>query len=113
MAEKEERIKRYIVIDEPKIPKESEPYIYIFLSENFGEKTYMNHLPRQEAIERIAKAICKRDNDLDSCLQCVIGFGQTPEMKEKFCKQILRKTKKLDASYMHRAEAALNALLED
>ena len=50
----EERIKRHIVIDKPKIPK-SEPRIYIFLSENFFEKTYMNHMPRTEAIKKMAK----------------------------------------------------------
>lgn len=67
---------------------------------------------RKEATERIAKAICRRDNCLDSCLQCVLGFGQTKEMKEKFCKQVLKKEKKLDASYMQRAQAALDELLK-
>lgn len=98
MAEKEERI---LVLKATE-----DDFIYKHFNGN-------GFVPRAEVVERMAKAICREDNQLDSCLQCVIGFGQTPEMKEKFCKQILRKTKKLDASYIHRAEAALNALLDD
>lgn len=92
---------------------EKEERIYIDVENDNLDRLKHISMKRKEAINRMAKAICREDNQLDSCLQCVIGFGQTPEMKEKFCKQILRKTKKLDSSYIHRAEAALNAILEE
>jgi hypothetical protein len=68
-------------------------------------------ISRQEAIEKIAKAICREDNCLDSCEECVLGFGATAEEKEQFCQKQIIMSRDLSASYVCRAEAALDALL--
>ena len=60
-----------------------------------------NVLPtRQEAIERMAKAICQRNHDVDKlCTKCECG-------ENGFCFGCLE-------GYKRDAEAALNALLEE
>ena len=70
------------------------------------------YITRQEAIEKMAKAICREDNCLDSCEECILGFGSTAEEKEQFCQKQIIMSRDLSASYVSRAEAALNALLE-
>lgn len=69
-------------------------------------------ITRQEAIEVMAKAICREDNCLDSCAECILGFGSTAEEKEQFCQKQIIMSRDLSASYVSRAEVALNALLE-
>ena len=55
-------------------------------------------IPRSEAIERMAKAMCH--SPFESCEGCIV------QKKKQACKQALEGMKEL-------AEAALNALLED
>lgn len=57
-----------------------------------------NVMTRQEAIERMAKAMCH--SPFESCEGCIV------QKKKQACKQALEGMKEL-------AEAALNALLED
>ena len=97
MADKEERI--IIAVAEPS------------LLEGGADKIYPC-MTRQEAIQVIAKAICREDNCLDSCAECILGFGSTTEEKEQFCQKQIIMSRDLSASYVSRAEAALNALLE-
>ena len=70
-----------------------------------------NAITRQEAIEIMAKAICREDNCLDSCAECILGFGSSAEEKEQFCQKQIIMSRDLSASYVSRAEAALDALL--
>lgn len=62
-------------------------------------QNYISGMTRQEAIERMAKAICKETNY--QCSVCDVGNN-----KEKCEEWIL-------FQYKTQAEAALNALLED
>lgn len=68
-------------------------------------------MTRTEAINRMAKAICRRENLLDSCSHCMFYYKkQNGEM----CKEILPKREDdMEPSYIDIAEAALNALLEN
>lgn len=67
-------------------------------------------MTRQEAINKMAKAICMQDNLLESCKHCIT---QCDKQKQKnMCEHILKKRKdNIEPSYFDKAEAALNALL--
>ena len=65
---------------------------------------------REELKKTIAKAICRCDNRLISCRHCLTYFYQGKQDIE--CERILSEENDLDASYMDRAEAVLNDLLE-
>lgn len=82
MADKEER---YISITQ------------MVAKENIETEKY-RVMPREEAIERMAKAMCH--SPFESCEGCIV------QKKKQACKQALEGMKEL-------AEAALNALLED
>lgn len=65
---------------------------------------------RQKAIEIMAKAICRQDNLLESCRQCLTQCDK--EKQKNMCEHILKKRKdNIEPSYFDKAEAALNALL--
>lgn len=66
---------------------------------------------REELKKAIAKAICRCDNRLISCQHCLTYFYQGKQDIE--CMRILSEEKELDASYMDRAEAVLNDLLDE
>lgn len=96
---------------------EKEDYIVISKKDfDYKKGHYVTHSAKQmshtEAIERMAKAICREDNCLDSCEECILGFGSTAEEKEQFCQKQIIMSRDLSASYVSRAESALNALLE-
>lgn len=57
------------------------------------------HLSRQEAIERMAKAICANEDEYADCKQCEFNGPED-------CKRYYRH------NWLYTAEAALNALLE-
>ena len=61
-------------------------------------QNYISGMTRQEAIERMAKAMCH--SPFESCEGCIV------QKKKQACKQALEGMKVL-------AEAALNSLLED
>ena len=61
--------------------------------------TWNSCLTREQAIEKIAKAICRTDGE--NCITC--GFNYN----EKGCKEYLK-----FGDYITQAKAALNALLE-
>lgn len=68
-------------------------------------------ITRQKAIEVMAKAICRQDNLLESCRQCLTQCDK--EKQKNMCEHILKKRKDdIERSYFDKAEAALNALLE-
>ena len=56
-------------------------------------------IPRQEAIEKIAKAICANEDEYADCKQCEFNGPED-------CKRYYRN------NWLYTAEAALNALLE-
>lgn len=83
MAEKEER---YISITQ------------MVAKENIETEKYQV-MPRQDAINRIAKAICMKE--MFGCERC--SYGKNKEKCEAW----------VAFTYMDNAEAALNSLLED
>ena len=66
-------------------------------------------VPQEDLKNAIARAICRSDNRLASCSHCLTQLCK--EKQEEECKRILSKEKELDASYMVRAEAVLQAIL--
>ena len=106
MAEKEERQKR-LLIKEYDLVCDLTDCKYCEEKDWCSEK---NGMTRQETVERMAKAICCRENLLDSCSHCTFYYKkQNGEM----CKEILTKREDdMEPSYIEIAKAALNALLE-
>lgn len=84
MAEKEERILVLKATEDD------------FIYKHFNGKGF---IPRQEAINRIAKNICANEDEYTDCKQC--GFNEPED-----CKRYYRN------NWLYTAEAALNALLE-
>ena len=74
---------------------EKEERIWIGTTE---KKIQLKQMTRQEAIERMAKAMCH--SPFENCEGCIV------QKKKQACKQALEGMKEL-------AEAALNALLEN
>ena len=77
----------------------------------FCDIEFARSIPVTKAIEVMAKAICRQDNLLESCKQCLT---QCDKQKQKnMCEHILKKRKdNIEPSYFDKAEAALNALLK-
>lgn len=117
MAEKEERTKDIIyVFSQELICKDCKDW-YEHIDpldkqdcDNCEDIADLPHISRQEAIERMAKAICRRENLLDSCSHCMFYYKkQNGEM----CKEILTKREDdMEPSYIDISEAALDALLD-
>lgn len=59
-------------------------------------------MPRQEAIEKMAKILCKRDADYNNCLACSCATN------EKECSKHAE-----ELGYFELAEAALDAILSE